>query len=89
MNPPFNAILRRIPGISAKVLTEQLGYLTAGGVLQRIPTALARQEVQYAYTERGKELRQVLDKLNDLATRWQMAADGSESPEDASANIVE
>ncbi len=68
----FNALLRSIPGISAKVLNEQLGYLTAGGVLQRMPTASARREVIYGYTERGKELRQVLDNLNELAGRWEM-----------------
>lgn len=75
----FNAILRSIPGISAKVLNEQLGYLTAGGVLQRLPTASARQEVLYAYTELGKELRLVVDKLNDLAARWQVVA-GNPAP---------
>lgn len=85
----FNALLRSIPGISAKVLNEQLSYLTAGGVLQRIPTAMARQEVQYAYTERGKELRLVLDRLNDLTTRWQMATEGSEPAEEDHRNTIE
>jgi DNA-binding HxlR family transcriptional regulator len=74
--PHFNAIRRTIPGISAKVLGEQLGYLIDGGVLQRTHTASARHEVVYSYTEHGKELRTVLDDLHKLALRWQ----SSENP---------
>lgn len=71
----FSAIRRSIPGISAKVLSEQLDYLLAAGVVQRMTTATARHEVIYSYTERGKELRVVLDALNELAHRWQASDD--------------
>lgn len=66
----FNHLRRAIPGISAKVLTEQLRYLMAAGVVQRQPSG---SEVVYSYTERGKELRALLDSMNTLAQRWQSA----------------
>lgn len=47
----FNSLLRSIPGISSKVLNEQLGYLITAGVLQRVPTHNPRQEVIYSFTE--------------------------------------
>ncbi|HEY8328604.1 MAG TPA: helix-turn-helix domain-containing protein [Rhodanobacter sp.] len=69
----FNVLKRAIPGVSAKVLTEQLRYLEAAGVLERHATGNSRQEVSYAYTARGHELKQVLDGFNELAARWTLA----------------
>lgn len=82
----FNAIRRSIPGISAKVPREQLDYLLAAGVVQRMPTAAARHEVIYSYTERGKELRVVLDGLNELAHHWQGSANRGEDDAPASGD---
>ena len=68
--PHFNNLKRAVPGISAKVLAEQLRYLLEAGVIHRIPSDLARQEVFYAYTDQGRELRALLDSLNELGRRW-------------------
>lgn len=68
--PHFNYLKRAVPGISAKVLTEQLRYLLAAGVIRRMPSDLARQEVFYAYTDHGRELRALLDSLNEMGQRW-------------------
>ncbi len=66
----FNELRREIPQISAKVLTEQLKYLVASGVLVREQLDHGRKEVIYSYTQRGHELKQALDGLNALAVRW-------------------
>ena len=66
----FNHLKRAIPGISAKVLTDQLRYLVQAGVIDRVPSQLARQEVFYAYTAQGRELRALLDSLNAMGQRW-------------------
>lgn len=66
----FNELKRVIPGISAKVLTEQLRFLETAGVIKRHATGNSRQEVGYTYTARGHELKHVLDSFNELATRW-------------------
>lgn len=66
----FNELRRAMPGVSAKVLTEQLRFLEAAGVLERHASDNSRREVSYAYTARGHELKQVLDSFNELAARW-------------------
>ena len=66
----FNHIKRAVPGISAKVLAEQLRYLLAAGVICRVPSGETWQEVHYAYTDKGRELRGLLDSLNDMGQRW-------------------
>ena len=65
----FSAIGRQIPGISSKVLTDQLRNLQRDGVLQRMRAA-ERQEVYYELSNRGWELKRALDGLSDLARRW-------------------
>lgn len=65
----FLALSRSVPGISRKVLTEQLRFFQQAGVVER-STDEARQEVFYALTRRGKELKTAIDGLNDLAARW-------------------
>jgi DNA-binding HxlR family transcriptional regulator len=66
----FNELKRAIPGISAKVLMEQLRFLETAGVIERHATGNSRREVSYAFTARGQELIQVLDSFNGLAARW-------------------
>ncbi len=50
----FNALKRAMPGVSAKVLTEQLRFLETAGVLERHATGNSRREVSYTYTARGR-----------------------------------
>jgi DNA-binding HxlR family transcriptional regulator len=66
----FSAILRKVAGISTKVLADQLRNLQRDGVLHR-SRATRGQEVFYELTNRGRELKRALDGLNDLADRWQ------------------
>ena len=67
----FGALKRKVPGISAKVLTERLRMLEASGVIFRRYEAKIPPEVTYGLTPRGGELDQVLESLNGLAQRWQ------------------
>lgn len=66
----FNELKRAMPGVSAKVLTEQLRFLETAGVLERQVTGNSRQEVSYTYTARGHEPKQVLDSFSELGARW-------------------
>jgi DNA-binding HxlR family transcriptional regulator len=65
----FSALLRSVPGISPKVLTEQLRFLEKAGVLDRSSQS-SRREVHYGLTARGRALKVALDGLDDLANRW-------------------
>lgn len=68
----FGELKRRVPGISAKVLTERLRLLEGAQVIERRHLATIPPQVSYALAPRGKELNEVLDKLNDVALRWNL-----------------
>lgn len=65
----FSAIGRSVPGISRKVLTDQLRFLERSGVVIRSEVERPAQ-VFYELTARGLELKKAIDGLNDLAARW-------------------
>lgn len=67
----FGALKRKVPGVSAKVLTERLRMLEAAGVIFRRYEAKIPPEVTYGLTPRGRELDHVLESLDDLAKKWQ------------------
>jgi len=70
----FGELKRRVPGISAKVLTERLRLLEGAQVIERRHLATIPPQVSYALAPRGKELNEVLDNLNDVARRWNLVA---------------
>jgi DNA-binding HxlR family transcriptional regulator len=67
----FGVLKRAVPGISTRVLTGRLRMLQAAGVIWREQTETIPPAVTYGLTERGRELREVLDSLGDIARRWQ------------------
>lgn len=71
----FGGLRRAVPGISTRVLTERLRMLEQAGVVWREQAQTIPPAVTYGLTERGKELRSVLDSLDEIARRWQ--ADGA------------
>src|ERR1700704_3236929 len=63
-SPKHFAALRRImPGISQKVLTEQLRELVSDGILQRQPKGAIPAPVEYSLTDYG---RSVLPLVEDV-----------------------
>ena len=79
----FGVLKRAVPGISTRVLTERLRMLQASGVIWREQTQTIPPAVTYGLTNRGEELRQVLENLGEIAQRWQ--AEGAFCPEDVAA----
>jgi len=68
----FGVLKRQVSGISTRMLTERLRMLQAAGVVWREQTETIPPAVTYGLTERGKELRTVLDSLGEIALRWQL-----------------
>lgn len=66
----FGELKRKVPGISAKVLTERLRMLEAAGLITRHHEPTIPPQVTYALAERGRELSGTLDSLNAIARRW-------------------
>lgn len=67
----FGELRRAVPGISTRMLTERLRMLEAAGIVWREQAQTIPPAVTYGLTNRGKELRGVLDSLGEIARRWQ------------------
>src|SRR5262245_1999380 len=66
----FGELKRRVPGISAKVLTERLRMLQDAEVIYRDFQPTIPPQVTYSLTTRGRELHEVLESLSVIAKRW-------------------
>jgi DNA-binding HxlR family transcriptional regulator len=66
----FGEIKSLMPGISSKVLTERLRHLEASGLVDRDYRPTIPPTVSYALTQRGRELKHVLESLDGVAQRW-------------------
>ena len=67
----FGELKRRVAGVSAKMLTERLRMLEEARVVYRHYEPTIPPQVTYGLAKRGEELREVLDKLGEVALRWQ------------------
>lgn len=68
----FGELKRRVPGISAKVLTERLRLLEGAQIIERRHLPTIPPQVSYSLAPRGKELNGILDMLNEVALRWRL-----------------
>jgi DNA-binding HxlR family transcriptional regulator len=66
-SPKHFAGLRKVmPGISQKVLTQQLRELVNDGLVQRQPTGVVPAPVEYSLTEYGRALLPLVEDIR----RW-------------------
>ena len=66
----FGELKRRVPGVSAKMLTERLRMLEEARVVYRHYEPTIPPQVTYGLAPRGEELRDILDRLSAVARRW-------------------
>ncbi|BBP85208.1 helix-turn-helix domain-containing protein [Pseudomonas sp. No.21] len=59
----FSELKRRVPGITEKMLTQQLRELEHDGVLSRTVFAEVPPRVEYRLTEHGASLQPVLEAM--------------------------
>lgn len=62
----FTDFLKTIPGLSKKVLTDNLRALESDGIIERKVFAEVPPRVEYSLTDLGKTLKPVLDAMQ----RW-------------------
>jgi len=82
----FGELKRRVPGISAKVLTARLRMLEESEVLVRHYEPTIPPQVTYALSARGLELADVIDRLGGIAKKWKdedAAKEASTAPKTA------
>lgn len=66
----FLPLKEKVVGISAKVLTERLRMLAEEGLVERSSEPSTPPQVTYRLTQRGRQLRSVLQPLNEIAGEW-------------------
>lgn len=66
----YNELKRSVVGISAKVLTENLKSLENNGVVSREVYAVVPPKVEYSLTDKGLELRGILDIMEKFGTKY-------------------
>lgn len=63
-SPKHFAALRQLaPGISQKVLTQQLRELISDGIVHRQPTGVVPAPVEYSLTDYGRSLLPLLENI--------------------------
>ena len=77
----FNEMLRSIPGISQKVLTDSLRQMEADGIITRTVYPEVPPRVEYALSELGESMRPILMSMQAWGSRYKesMAAESAES----------
>lgn len=67
----FGELKRKVAGVSAKVLTERLRMLEHAEIIVRHYTPTIPPQVSYELAPRGRELVDVIDRLDTVAKKWQ------------------
>ena len=67
---------RAIPGITQKMLIQQLRGLERDGVVSRVVHPVVPPKVEYSLTPRGQDLCPALDELLYWAQRWKSHPSG-------------
>lgn len=66
----YNELSRSVVGISAKVLTENLRDLEQDGIVMRKVYPVVPPKVEYSLTEKGWELKGVLDMMQSFGEKY-------------------
>ena len=67
----FNEMLRSIPGISQKVLTDNLRALEEDGIISRTVFPEVPPRVEYALSELGDSMRPIIDAMQAWGVNYQ------------------
>ena len=66
----FTEIANAVPDLSDRLLSERMKELERCGIVEREVTATSPIKVEYALTDRGRELEPALAEIKDWANRW-------------------
>ena len=67
----FNQLLKTIPGISQKLLTENLRALEADGIITRTVYPQGPPRVEYALSDLGNTMRPIMDAMEAWGLHYQ------------------
>ncbi len=69
----FSEIAQAIPNVSDRMLAERLKELEAEGIVDRRVYPESPVRVEYALTDKGRDLAPVMSALHDWANHWILA----------------
>ncbi len=72
----YGELKRLVPGITHKMLTQQLRELEDDGIINRRVYEVVPPRVEYSLTERGKELQPILDLMGQWGAQFITAEEG-------------
>ena len=76
----FNEMCKSIPGISQKVLTDNLRSMESDGIITRTVYPQVPPRVEYALSELGESMRPIIHALQAWGTDYQqLVKDASEN----------
>ena len=70
----FNELLRVAGGVDAKTLSRVLKYLASEGIVKRDVLSTQPFTVQYELSQKGKQLRPVVESLRAWGNQWVLAS---------------
>ena len=66
----YNELNRKVVGISAKVLTQNLRTLEKDGIIRREVYPVIPPNVEYSLTKKGNDLTGVLDMMKEFGLKY-------------------
>ena len=66
----FGEVLVRVPGLSDRLLSERLRELEAAGIVSRTVYPEVPVRIEYALTEKGRELEGIVGEISLWADKW-------------------
>ncbi len=73
----YSELRRALPGITHKMLSQQLRELEADGLVNREVFPVVPPRVEYSLTEHGRGLQPVIERMGEWGARYAMTSAGS------------
>ena len=73
----FGELKKSLTGITQKVLTNNLRQMEASGLINRKVYPVVPPKVEYSLTDKGWELKGVLDAMREFGMKYRSEADES------------
>ncbi|MFR1832232.1 MAG: winged helix-turn-helix transcriptional regulator [Lachnospiraceae bacterium] len=67
----FNELLRSLPGLSQKVLTDNLRFMEYSGLIVRTVYSEVPPRVEYSLSELGETMRPIIAALGEWGSNYQ------------------
>ncbi len=66
----FNELKACIPGISSKVLTQNLSELQKNGIIEKKTIPDQPEKTEYVLTDKGEDLRKLMQEMRAWGEKW-------------------